>query len=233
MTDTTDKKIKATHVIIALLVLVSIVQTYALIQQGKRQAVLEKQQQRSAKTVDAAPIQAFPFLARKTAAIPQTSPSYDGFWDSDPFEQFDAMSRRMSNIMRQAFSMAGPMMNQAMTGLSATSSVDFMPAVDFQETENAYIVRSDLPGLEKDKIHITVESNILTLQGMRESTSESRDQKQGFYSHERSYGSFARSLPLPGPVDENNIRADYKNGVLTITLPKAVPAKAAQKVAVQ
>lgn len=232
MTETTEKKVKATHIIIALLILVSIFQTVALIQQGKRQSALEKQQRHS-EAFEPLPTKTLPMLPRKSAAMAHSLPTYSSFWDNDPFEEFDSMSRRMSNIMRQAFSMAGPMMNQAMTGFSSAASTDFMPAVDFQETEKEYIVRSDLPGLEKDKINITVENNMLTLQGVRQTSSETNDPKQGFYSQERSYGSFARSLPLPGPVDENNIHADYKNGVLTITLPKAASAKTAQKVPIQ
>ena len=95
------------------------------------------------------------------------------------------------------------------------------------------IVRSDLPGLEKDKISVTVENNVLTVQGMRQTSSEADDKNRGFYSQERSYGSFSRSFNLPGPVDDSQINADYKNGVLTITLPKIAPAKNAQKVAIQ
>ncbi|MBU9889794.1 MAG: Hsp20/alpha crystallin family protein, partial [Candidatus Omnitrophica bacterium] len=102
-----------------------------------------------------------------------------------------------------------------------------------EETADAYILRSDLPGLDKDKIGVTVRDNIVTLKGVRETSAESQDEKKGFYSQERSYGSFSRSLNLPGPVDESNISATYKNGVLTVTLPKLVGAKNGQKVPVQ
>jgi len=68
---------------------------------------------------------------------------------------------------------------------------------------------------------------------VREITNETADQKKGYFAQERSYGSFARSLSLPGPVDESRIAAEYKNGVLTITLPKVPRQKNVQKVAIQ
>lgn len=252
MSETTEKKIKISHIVIAVLVIVSLFQTVALIQQSKRQNELSnnflKQIQREelqkipehfAPAARQAP--SWQSLFQKPAATKPsqtaTSPSASSFfssgWDSDPFEEFDAMSRRMSNMMRQAFLMTGPLMNQAVTGMSQIANSDFMPAIDLQETDKAYVVRGDLPGLDKDKIDITVQNNMLTLQGVRETGSETNDPHQGFYAHERSYGSFSRTLSLPGPVDENQISAEYKNGVLTITLPKLAEQQPKQKVAIQ
>ena len=74
---------------------------------------------------------------------------------------------------------------------------------------------------------------MLTLQGVRETGSETRDEKRGFYSQERSYGSFSRTITLPGPVDEGNIKADYENGVLTVTLPKLGKDPSARKIVIQ
>ena len=67
---------------------------------------------------------------------------------------------------------------------------------------------------------MTVSGNMLTIRGEREEEEETKDGRQGFYTSERSYSSFSRSLPLPGPVDESNVKAEYHNGVLTVTLPK-------------
>ncbi|HOW58959.1 MAG TPA: Hsp20/alpha crystallin family protein [Candidatus Omnitrophota bacterium] len=242
------------HLIIAILVLVSVVQTIALIQQNKNQKELaanyrkqismqQELQPRTERFVSQATRQApqawsnlfhKPRAATNTSATPAVpAAGFFDTWDHDPFEEFDAISRRMSNMMRQAFLMSGPLMNQAVTGMSQIANSDFMPAIDLQETDKTYIVRGDLPGLDKDKINITVQNNMLTLQGIRETGSETSDSKQGFYSQERSYGSFTRTLALPGPVDENKISAEYKNGVLTITLPKLTGQEHKQKVTIQ
>jgi HSP20 family protein len=109
----------------------------------------------------------------------------------------------------------------------------FNPAIDMEETSAAYIIRSDIPGLDKDKIDVSVHGSTLTIQGVRETGSEKKDERTGYYSQERSYGSFARSLMLPGPVDDSKITADYKNGVLTITLPKLNPDKGTNKIPIQ
>ena len=147
----------------------------------------------------------------------------------DPMEAINNMSQRMNSLMQHAFTFGSPLLQN----MPQNTGFDFTPAVDLEETKDAYIVKSDLPGLEKDKIDLTVKENVLTIEGMREVTNKTGDPQSGYYAQERSYGSFARSLNLPGPVDEAKIAADYKNGVLTITLPKAPGQKTEQKVAIQ
>lgn len=105
-------------------------------------------------------------------------------------------------------------------------------AVDLEDKGDAYVLTSDLPGLEKDQINISVNGNLLTLQGIRKSESSSQDQGSGYYAQERSYGSFSRTIALPGPVDEGAITASYKEGVLTVTLPKLKNAEGS-KITVQ
>jgi len=212
-----NKKIQISQVIIAVLVLVALLQTAALIALHNQQT---KMNNRSP---------SFP-----TNVVSQMNPQagvahFQDPWGADPFEEFDAVSRHMSNMMRQAFMMNAPLMRSSVP----SGNFDFSPAVDLEETNNAYIVHGDLPGLDKDKINVTVKNNILTIEGMRQTASETNDQKKGFYSQERSYGSFSRSLNLPGPVDDTKIHATYKNGVLEVTLPKVVNAKDLQKISVQ
>lgn len=228
MGESSEKKIQGTHIVIAILVIVALLQTAVLIQQGQRQTALEKKQYETvALQRDAAPFvrqRAHVIAPRVPAAVSPRS-----FMNDDPFEAFDQMGQRMSNLMQHAFMFGSPLFQN----LPQDSGFDFTPAVDLEETKDAYIVKSDLPGLEKDKIDLTVKENVLTIEGVREVTNKTEDPKSGYYAQERSYGSFARSLSLPGPVDESKIVADYKNGVLTITLPKAAGQKGPQKVAVQ
>ncbi|HOW87095.1 MAG TPA: Hsp20/alpha crystallin family protein [Candidatus Omnitrophota bacterium] len=222
-----EKKIKGTHIIIAILAIVVLLQTVTLVQQGRRQTALEKRQDES---ILARQNAASVMHARTHNAASQAPRAFSQFLvNDDPWESFDQMSRRMSNLMQHAFMFGSPLFQNMPQG----AGFDFTPAVDLEETKDAYIVKSDLPGLEKDKINLTVKENILTIEGVRQTANETQDPKTGYYAQERSYGSFARSLSLPGLVDESKIVAEYKNGVLIITLPKAPGQKDAQKVAIQ
>ena len=101
------------------------------------------------------------------------------------------------------------------------------PRVDVVEEGNAYKLHAELPGMEKDEIKVSVEDGVLTLSGERKH--EAKDEKKGQYRYyERSYGSFSRSFNLPDHVDTANIKANHKNGVLELTLPKTEESKPKQ-----
>ncbi|MEK7748776.1 MAG: Hsp20/alpha crystallin family protein, partial [Bacteroidota bacterium] len=94
------------------------------------------------------------------------------------------------------------------------------------ELENEYLVKVELPGVEKDDVKITLENNILTIRGEKK---EAKDIKQENYHRvERSYGSFLRSFKLPTSVKSDKVDAIYKDGILSVTLPKAEEAKPKQ-----
>jgi HSP20 family protein len=106
------------------------------------------------------------------------------------------------------------------------------PAVDILETEDALMLRADLPDVKTDDIDVRVENNTLTLRGNRAFDKE--ENVKGWHRIERSYGEFVRSFAVPSTVDTDKVAADYKNGVLTISLPKKEAAKPRQvKVAIQ
>ncbi len=93
------------------------------------------------------------------------------------------------------------------------------PRVDIIERPDSYVLKADLPGLEKDDISIKVDSRMLTISGEKEETK--RDVKRGNYYHlERGYGSFCRSFTLPSHVDDRKVEAHFKNGVLELILKK-------------
>ena len=100
------------------------------------------------------------------------------------------------------------------------------PAVDILETENELLLKADLPGIEMKDIDIQLENGTLALRGERRFESEKKE--GGFHRVERSYGSFARYFTLPDTVDPEHVKADYKNGVLTVKLPKKELAKPRQ-----
>lgn len=99
----------------------------------------------------------------------------------------------------------------------------FVPYVDIEETRDALIVNAELPGIDVQDVDIKLEGDVLTIQG--EKKSESKEKKKNYLRVERSYGSFKRSFVLGVPVKQNELKAKYKNGILTITLPKAEEVK--------
>jgi len=98
------------------------------------------------------------------------------------------------------------------------------PAIDVAEKEDAILVRAEVPGMKPEEIDISVYGNTLTIGGERKEARE--DEGNGFYHVESSYGSFRREVALPTDVDESKIEAVCKDGILSITLPKAEKSKA-------
>jgi len=100
------------------------------------------------------------------------------------------------------------------------------PAVDIYETEHNLVVKADLPDIKPDDLDIRVENNILTIRGERKF--EKKVDEDNYLRVERSYGSFSRSFSLANTVNVEAIQADYKNGVLTLSIPKREEAKPKQ-----
>lgn len=103
---------------------------------------------------------------------------------------------------------------------------DFTPAVDIDETEEAVVLSADLPGVDEKDIEITVHQGVLVLTGKREDTRE--DETENTVYRERRHGSFFRRFRLGSKVNADAIHAVFKNGVLTVTLPKKEEAKPKQ-----
>lgn len=106
----------------------------------------------------------------------------------------------------------------------------WVPPVDIKETENELIFKADIPGLEMKDIDLRMENGALTLRGERkfEGQTPKEGEKGGWHRVERSYGTFERVFTLPETVDVEKVKADYKNGTLTITIPKKEIAKPRQ-----
>jgi len=110
---------------------------------------------------------------------------------------------------------------------------DWMPAVDiFQTDANEVVLKAELPGLKREDIDVKVENNTLTIKGARRQDSEVK--KEHYHRVERCYGAFSRSFSLPATIDTGKVRADYHDGVLTVSLPLREESKPRQiQVAVQ
>jgi HSP20 family protein len=126
----------------------------------------------------------------------------------EPFRELAALQNEMGRWMGQ--------LGMTTPGNGQTST--WLPAVDVWETENELVLSFDLPGIPEDKIAVELDDNVLTVSGERERTQEHSTDR--FYRFERRFGQFSRSVTLPQGVDESQINADFKNGVLEVRVPK-------------
>jgi|WetSurSiteA1Bulk_404760.scaffolds.fasta_scaffold00295_6 HSP20 family protein len=98
----------------------------------------------------------------------------------------------------------------------------FSPRVDIAETDKEIKVTAELPGMDDKDIDVALTRDMLTIRG--EKKEEKEEKGKNYYRMERSYGSFSRSVPLPSEIDTNKVKADFKKGILTVTLPKTPQA---------
>ncbi|RIJ30466.1 MULTISPECIES: Hsp20/alpha crystallin family protein [Alphaproteobacteria] len=123
----------------------------------------------------------------------------------------DVFDRFFERFERPFFDRAGAM------------NVFSQPSVDVSESDKAIKVSVDLPGMDEDDIDVTLTGDVLTVRGERKA--EREENKKGYFLHERSYGAFYRTIPLPPGVETDKAKAEFKKGVLTVTLPKSADAK--------
>ena len=112
----------------------------------------------------------------------------------------------------------------SMFGEDGGSRNEWLPAVDIRETDGEFLVTAELPGLTRKDVHVRLEDNVLTVEGERKQEKEAKGERT--HRVERIYGSFRRSFTLPDNVDAGSIRAECKDGVLTVHVPKRPVEKA-------
>jgi HSP20 family protein len=137
----------------------------------------------------------------------------------DPFRDLGILQERMNRVFEDA-AVRGWKNDEP----SATTS--WSPAVDIYETDNEIMVQAELPGIDRKDIALQLENNVLTLKGDRRFEKETN--QENYHRIERSYGGFSRAFTIPTIVDEDKIRADYRDGILKIALPKKEQVKAKQ-----
>lgn len=108
-------------------------------------------------------------------------------------------------------------------GKNLISEPSWIPSMDVVENEKEFLVTVELPGMKKEDINVSIENNVLTIEGERKS--EKEEKNKTFHRIERAYGKFYRSVALPKKVDENNIKATFKDGLLNITIGKSEKEK--------
>jgi HSP20 family protein len=113
---------------------------------------------------------------------------------------------------------------------SGSEAAEFMPAFEVKETKEGFVFKADLPGVKESDLHVGLSNNRLSVTGKREQ--EKSEKSDTYYTYERSYGSFTRAFTLPEGVDADHVKAELKQGVLTIEVPKR-PEALPKKVPVQ
>ena len=134
----------------------------------------------------------------------------------DPFRELEEMSDRLNRMISR------PVLPRT-DGKETMVVADWAPSVDISETDGEYQIKAEIPDVKKEDVKVTLEDGVLTIQGERKHEKEEKGKK--YHRIERSYGSFARSFTLPDLVDEEKVKAEFKDGVLNLQLPKSEKAK--------
>jgi HSP20 family protein len=135
----------------------------------------------------------------------------------DPFVELEDVSKHLNRIF-------GKFPARTESSRELLAMADWAPNVDITETDTAYLIKGEIPGVNKEDVKVNIENGMLTMSGERKQEKEEKGKK--FHRIERSYGSFMRSFRLPDNVDESAIKAEFKDGMLNVTLPKSAQAKA-------
>jgi HSP20 family protein len=131
----------------------------------------------------------------------------------EPLREIEDMFDRYTRAMGLSFN----------RGQQLVTTGDWSPRVDISETDNEFMVKAEIPEVNKEDVKVSVDNGVLTIQGERKQEKEEKGKK--FHRVERYYGSFARSFTLPDNVDETKVKATFKDGMLTLQIPKTAETK--------
>ncbi len=131
----------------------------------------------------------------------------------DPFRELEGIQARLNRLFSDL---------PARTG-DESFFANWEPAVDIEETDAEFLVKADLPDVKKEDVKVELEDGVLSVEGERKHEKEEKGKR--FHKVERAYGKFVRRFVLPTDVDAPNVKAEFKDGVLNVHLPKAASAK--------
>ena len=134
----------------------------------------------------------------------------------DPFRELEEVSDRLNRMFARPAT-------RTVNGKETMIVADWTPSVDISETEGEYQIKAEIPDVKKEDVKVTLEDGVLTIQGERKQEKEEKGKK--YHRIERSYGSFVRTFSLPDVIDEDKVKAEFKDGVLILHLPKSEKAK--------
>ncbi|MBF0121954.1 MAG: Hsp20 family protein [Candidatus Omnitrophica bacterium] len=135
----------------------------------------------------------------------------------DPFSEMRAMQQQMDALMGTQFGGYGPARGRGFRAVAP--QITFNPDYDMKETDKAYVITFDMPGMDKSKINVEIKNGVLVISGERLSESK-ESQGNKVYRQERSFGYFSRVIPLPKNAKADSVQAKYDNGVLIVTVDK-------------
>lgn len=133
----------------------------------------------------------------------------------EPFGEIDSLFNRLMPTMFNRW--------PSRFASSNGNNIEWAPSADISETDQEYLIRAQLPAVNKDDVKVTVDQGMITIEGERKQKTENKNEK--LHRVESFYGHFTRSFSLPEKVEENAIRCDSKDGVLTVHIPKAQSPK--------
>jgi HSP20 family protein len=128
-----------------------------------------------------------------------------------PFQEIETLRRQMAQMFDE------------LAGSDRQSAMSWKPAIELQDTEENLVLRAEIPGVDGKDIDVQVTREAVAISG--EHRFEQQNQQQGFFRSEFRYGNFQRVIPLPLPIQNEQAKADFKNGILTLTLPKVTEAR--------
>ena len=134
----------------------------------------------------------------------------------DPFRELEEVSDRLNRMFARPAT-------RATNGKETMIVADWTPSVDISETDGEYQIKAEIPDVKKEDVKVTLEDGVLTIQGERKHEKEEKGKR--YHRIERSYGSFIRTFSLPDVIDEDKVKAEFKEGVLNLSLPKSEKAK--------
>jgi HSP20 family protein len=133
----------------------------------------------------------------------------------DPLRELDEITDRLNRVLYRPF----PRFERE----EALVEADWAPMVDIEETEREYLVKAELPEVKKEEVKVAIEDGVLSIVGERRREKEEKGRK--VHRIERSYGKFTRTFAVPRDVDEKKVAAEFKDGLLTVRIPKTEAVK--------
>jgi HSP20 family protein len=136
----------------------------------------------------------------------------------DPFKELEEMQRRMETVLGRP-----GLRSRTAEGGESLAMTEWAPLVDIVEDDKEYLIKAEIPEIDKEQVKVSVQNGLLTLRGDRRMEKEEKGKK--YHRVERAYGSFVRTFSLPDDVDAAKVTAEFKEGLLKIHLPKTEKAR--------
>lgn len=202
-------------------------------QSAERSSTAQSGQQGSADV--ARPVASSTELGRTARGVTTRRPGYlTSPWDlvRNMSEEVDRLIEGLSGLRGSTpYGLTTPRSLRTGSDFGVMTPAAWAPQVEVLQEPNAVVLRADLPGLKPDDVNVSVDNDVLTISGERKQ--EQREEREGYFRSERSYGTFHRAFTLPDAADEDKISASFKDGVLEITIPLAAEKERGRKIKVQ